>query len=133
MLVAVVLLFAICWGPFLIDNVLVAFGYIQVLHMGPLKPLRMLFALLTYLNSCVNPVVYAFLSKNFRAKFKDALCSCVGGKNGQRRRRFGPQASFQTRTTSVTRGISATTTTRTDMELDKSIVNYSETCLDDSL
>ena len=40
MLVAVVVLFAVCWGPILFNNVLVAFGVLEQLHLGWLKPMR---------------------------------------------------------------------------------------------
>jgi hypothetical protein len=40
MLVVVVVLFAVCWGPVLINNVLVAAGAIHRLNYGVLKPLR---------------------------------------------------------------------------------------------
>lgn len=40
MLVIVIVLFAVCWGPSLIDNVLVAFGKVDRLHYGHLKPMR---------------------------------------------------------------------------------------------
>ena len=66
MLVAIILLFALCWGPFLIDNTLVSFDLVNRYHYGYLKPLRQSFAIMTYANSCVNPIVYAFMSRNFR-------------------------------------------------------------------
>ena len=76
MLVSIIVLFSICWGPILIDNVLVAFGYLNKYNYGYLKYMRQAFALMSYFNSCVNPIVYAFMSKNFRDSFKYALCLC---------------------------------------------------------
>ncbi|XP_076462810.1 QRFP-like peptide receptor [Babylonia areolata] len=77
MLVAVVVLFAVCWGPILINNVLVAFGVLEQLHLGWLKPMRQLFWLLAYLNSSLNPIVYGFMSKNFRDSFRNTVWRCV--------------------------------------------------------
>nr|KAG5701192.1 hypothetical protein BaRGS_023301 [Batillaria attramentaria] len=77
MLVAVVVLFALCWGPIIINNVLVAFGVLETLHVGYLKPMRQVFWLLAYLNSCLNPVVYGFMSKNFRESFRNTVWRCV--------------------------------------------------------
>ena len=77
MLVAVIILYALCHGPCLIDNVLVAFGHVDRLHYGSLKHIRQAFAVMSYFNSCVNPIVYAFMSKNFREGFKIALCMCL--------------------------------------------------------
>ena len=101
MLVAVIVLFAICWAPSLIDNVLVAFGIVGKLNYGYLKHVRQAFALMSYFNSCVNPVVYAFMSKNFRATFKYALCSCIKGKNYGRRYAYSRQAASTTFTTNA--------------------------------
>ena len=75
-MVTIVVLFTICWGPALIDNVLVAFGVVNRLNYGHLKPMRQAFDVMSYFNSCVNPIVYAFMSKNWRKSFFTALCSC---------------------------------------------------------
>ena len=77
MLVAVVVLFAVSWGPILFNNVLVAFGVLEQLHLGWLKPMRQVFWLLAYLNSSLNPIVYGFMSKNFRESFRNTMWRCV--------------------------------------------------------
>ena len=109
MLVAVIVLFVICWTPLLIDNVLVAFRLLNRLHYGPLKPLRQAFALLAYSNSCVNPIVYAFMSKTFRESFKVALCSCLRGDayRGRAGRR-GRQMELQSNSMSFSSGRTTT-------------------------
>ncbi|KAK2156609.1 hypothetical protein LSH36_209g05011 [Paralvinella palmiformis] len=105
MLVAVIVLFVICWTPLLIDNVLVAFRVLNRLHYGPLKPLRQTFALLAYSNSCVNPIVYAFMSKTFRESFKVALCSCLRGDAYRSRvGRRGRQMELQSNSMSFSSG-----------------------------
>lgn len=73
MLVAVVLLFVICWSPYLIDNVLMSFEMLPGARTGPMKHMRIAFHLLSYINSCINPLVYGFMSRNFRRGFKAAL------------------------------------------------------------
>ena len=40
MLVAIIVLFAVCWGPTFIDDVLVTYGIIRKLTYGNLKPMR---------------------------------------------------------------------------------------------
>ena len=80
MLMVVVVLFAACWTPILVNNVLVAFKIIDYLNMGDLKPMRITFHLMSYANSCLNPFVYAFMSKNFCEGFKYAIYACVRGK-----------------------------------------------------
>ena len=73
MLVMVVSLFAICWGPILIDSILTSFGYLDAYNYGALKYTRPIMALMSYANSCINPIVYAFMSANFRNSFRRAL------------------------------------------------------------
>lgn len=93
MLALVVLLFAVCWGPVLVQNVLTAWGHLHHLHYGYLKPMRQAFFLLSYVNSCLNPVVYAFFSRNFRQSFKMAICACVKGKAFVRAYRYSVSAA----------------------------------------
>lgn len=76
MLMVIVLLFAICWGPILLNNLLVAAKVISDLHEGFLKPMRMAFHLMSYANSCVNPIVYGIMSKNFQDSLKSVLKCC---------------------------------------------------------
>ncbi|XP_076320104.1 QRFP-like peptide receptor [Tachypleus tridentatus] len=102
MLVAVVLLFIVCWAPILITNVLTAFGYIHHLNYGYLKALRTAFHLLSYFNSCINPCVYGFMSQNFRSSFKSALRTCLCA--GKRQRVRGLSSLSRTRTTSISYG-----------------------------
>ena len=75
-LVIVISLFVVCWSPVLIDNVLRAFGVVEKYNYGWLKHMRQAFSLMSYANSCVNPIVYGFMSKNFRDSFQTAVCSC---------------------------------------------------------
>lgn len=108
MLVIVIILFALCWGPTLIDNVLVSFEMVDRFHYGHLKHIRQAFVLMSYFNSCVNPIVYAFMSKNFRESFKHAIFSCLHGRTFNINQKKNRQVSFQTRTSSITfsRGVS---------------------------
>lgn len=79
MLIVVVVLFAVCWGPILINNLLVALNVLDKLHIGHLKPLRQALFILSYLNSSLNPLVYGFMSRHFRHGFRDAICVCFSG------------------------------------------------------
>ena len=103
MLVIVISLFAVCWAPVLIDNVLAAFEVVDKFNYGAIKHMRQAFSLMSYANSCVNPIVYAFMSKNFRESFKSAMCACIccvklcnsggRGQRGLRRQSFNTQNS----------------------------------------
>lgn len=80
MLIVVVIIFVLCWSPILIINVLTAFGVIPTLNYGYMKAIKTTFHLFSYTNSCVNPIIYGFMSRNFRASFKAALVKCLGCK-----------------------------------------------------
>ncbi|XP_071541886.1 QRFP-like peptide receptor [Panulirus ornatus] len=80
MLIVVVALFIVCWGPLLILNVLQALNFIPDVDVRT-KNAKIVLDLLSYFNSCMNPVVYGFMSKNFRKGFKRALCSFTSKDN----------------------------------------------------
>lgn len=78
MLIVVVVIFIACWTPILVVNVLTSFELWPILNYGHYKELKTTFHLLSYANSCVNPIIYGFMSRNFRASFRDALVKCWG-------------------------------------------------------
>lgn len=108
MLMVVVVLFAVCWTPILVNNVLIAFEHLDYLSMGYLKPLRMVFHLLSYANSCVNPFVYAFMSKNFRDGFKQSILTCIKGQAYLRRSHTIARSVTSTTRASMSNGWSMT-------------------------
>ena len=68
----VVAVFVFCWLPFYVFNVTSVTGSISTT-----PALRSTFAcvvVLGYANSCANPILYAFLSENFKKSFKNVLC-----------------------------------------------------------
>lgn len=101
MLVAVILVFVVCWAPILISNTLTAFGVFHYLNYGYMKPLRLVFYLMSYANSCINPVIYGFMSKHFRKTFYHALCTCLKSPNYTRSRLLQRQTSWQSRSTNI--------------------------------
>ncbi|XP_072098848.1 somatostatin receptor type 2-like [Mobula birostris] len=68
----VVAAFACCWLPFYIFN-LVPLG-VNVLPTQASKGVFEFIVLLSYANSCANPILYAFLSDNFKKSFQNVLC-----------------------------------------------------------
>ncbi|GLG99023.1 Uncharacterized protein GBIM_05568, partial [Gryllus bimaculatus] len=57
MLVAVVVLFVVCWAPLLVLNVLRAYGVVPANAPGAPKHAATAFHLMAYFNSCINPLV----------------------------------------------------------------------------
>uniref|UniRef100_A0A672HC89 KISS1 receptor b n=1 Tax=Salarias fasciatus TaxID=181472 RepID=A0A672HC89_SALFA len=69
MVVVMVVLFLVCWGPIQVCILLQAFG----LHNYVLYKLRIWGHCMSYSNSSVNPLVYAFMGNNFRKAFRNAF------------------------------------------------------------
>nr|XP_033790044.1 somatostatin receptor type 3 [Geotrypetes seraphini]XP_033790045.1 somatostatin receptor type 3 [Geotrypetes seraphini]XP_033790046.1 somatostatin receptor type 3 [Geotrypetes seraphini]XP_033790047.1 somatostatin receptor type 3 [Geotrypetes seraphini] len=71
MVVIVVVVFVLCWLPFYILNI------INVVHPLPEEPslfgVYFFVVVLSYANSCANPVIYGFLSSRFKQGFRRVL------------------------------------------------------------
>nr|XP_020471991.1 somatostatin receptor type 5-like [Monopterus albus] len=72
MVVIIVLVFVLCWLPFFIANI------VNLIHTIPenstTAAVYFFLVILTYVNSCANPVLYGFLSDNFKQSFQKVLC-----------------------------------------------------------
>ena len=55
MLVAVVVIYVLCWGPMLVDNVLQAYGISSHIRIGWLKYMGTIFHLMAYFNRLIIP------------------------------------------------------------------------------
>ena len=78
MIIVVVVIFAVCWAP--IQTVLVLKS-VNLYHITPLTIVIQVTAhVLAYMNSCVNPFLYAYLSENFRKAFRKVVyCRALSG------------------------------------------------------
>jgi len=96
MIVAVIIVFTVCWTPLHIVLVLKAFGKYYDHLYDSLVILNILVQCLAYSNSCLNPLLYAFFSPNFRAAFVQALSrsSFRNGREINSRRKSGSQGKF---------------------------------------
>lgn len=76
MVLVVVLVFAGCWLPFFVLNIV---NLAVVVPEEPVSTGAYFFVvILSYANSCANPVLYGFLSDNFRQSFRKVLCRRQG-------------------------------------------------------
>lgn len=70
MVVVVVAVFVLCWLPFYLLNIV----NLQVVLPGDFRGLYVFVVVLSYANSCANPILYGFLSDNFKRGFRKTLC-----------------------------------------------------------
>ena len=80
LLILVVLIFALLWLPVHIHLLLAYFGTLpeSKIYMA----ISFLWNTLAYFNSCVNPFIYNYASKEFRDAFREVMCF-VRRSNGQ--------------------------------------------------
>lgn len=97
MLIVIVIFFFLCWGPILLNNLLVALNVLDKLNTGFLKPMRMAFHLLSYSNSCVNPIVYGIMSHNFRDRLRRTLSRTTSTRSLTATSAFQSRTSFMRR------------------------------------
>lgn len=72
MVVVIVVAFVLCWLPFYVVNIV---NLISILPENSVMMGVYFFSVsLTYANSCANPILYGFLSDNFRQSFRKVLC-----------------------------------------------------------
>ncbi|XP_034670656.1 allatostatin-A receptor [Drosophila subobscura] len=71
MVVVVVLAFAICWLPIHVILVLKALDMYGGSHLSVI--IQIISHVVAYTNSCINPILYAFLSDNFRKAFRKVV------------------------------------------------------------
>ncbi|RWS04187.1 Galanin receptor type 2-like protein [Dinothrombium tinctorium] len=75
MLIFVVLIFLLCWGPRLIMNVIIKMGLNSYTHFT--YTARIACYLLSFIHSALNPFIYGFMSSNFRRM----LCKTCSKRN----------------------------------------------------
>lgn len=111
MVIVVVVIFAVCWCPIQIVLVLKSFDVYDINNTNNLI-IQISSNILAYMNSCINPILYAFLSENFRKAFhKIIACNSSGrmrSSDGRREfERTGPESTVGTcnsKTTKLTNG-----------------------------
>ncbi|XP_042866741.1 allatostatin-A receptor-like [Penaeus japonicus] len=68
MLIVVVVLFLLCWGPKLVMQMCITLGLRQFNQV--FYNFNIVFVLLPFIHCCINPIIYCFMSKNFRRSMK---------------------------------------------------------------
>ena len=73
MVTAVIVTFAACWLPTHVAFLVEAFASIDEYYRVEMVAFQIVATCLAYVNSCLNPVIYAFLSENFRQSFRELV------------------------------------------------------------
>ncbi|XP_063065302.1 somatostatin receptor type 5 [Engraulis encrasicolus] len=72
MVVVIVVVFVLCWLPFFIINIV---NLVVILpESSAMAGVYFFSVILSYANSCANPLLYGFLSDNFKQSFRKVLC-----------------------------------------------------------
>lgn len=88
MIVAVAILFCLCWLPH--HLVILCFWFGHFPFNRATYVCRLASHCLSYANSCLNPIVYALISKHFRKRFKQVFtCLFLQNKTRKKKKRFG--------------------------------------------
>ncbi|XP_039290143.1 allatostatin-A receptor [Nilaparvata lugens] len=96
MVVVVVAIFAICWCPIQVILVLKSVDRYEITNTSVM--VQIVSHVLAYMNSCVNPILYAFLSENFRKAFRKVIY-CGPDRAHMTGQINGPEKSALTKTT----------------------------------
>ncbi|XP_077460882.1 somatostatin receptor type 5 isoform X3 [Stigmatopora argus] len=72
MVMVIVLVFVLCWLPFFIINIVNLVVIIP--ESSAAAGVYFLAVILSYANSCANPLLYGFLCDNFKQSFRKVLC-----------------------------------------------------------
>lgn len=88
MIVAVAILFCLCWLPH--HLVILCFWFGHFPFNRATYACRLASHCLSYANSCLNPIVYALISKHFRKRFKQVFtCLFFQNKTRKKKKRVG--------------------------------------------
>ena len=105
MVVIVVIVFALCWAPIQLMFLIQAFSTnMELVQSNTFIQMRIPATCLAYMNSCVNPILYAFFSENFRKSFKKLLCHHKGAQPLRVEFERTQARALETRTTALNNG-----------------------------
>ncbi|CAG5123002.1 unnamed protein product, partial [Candidula unifasciata] len=71
MLITIVLVFLLCWGPKLLFSIFQRIGFNWIYNHWAYT-LKITINLLPFIHSCLNPIIYGFMSRSFRSRMKNA-------------------------------------------------------------
>ncbi|XP_010220922.1 PREDICTED: cholecystokinin receptor type A [Tinamus guttatus] len=102
MLVVIVILFFLCWTPIFSVNAWRAFDTSSADRRLSGAPISFIH-LLSYTSACVNPIVYCFMNKRFRAGFLATFACCAKQKASAARGEAGEEEEGKTTRASLSK------------------------------
>jgi len=90
MVLTVIAVYVICWLPYWLFQIIMLYASSMPAW---LMPFYQLITILSYANSAVNPILYAFLSDNFRRTFARAFGCATAAEVDRALKRTGHQQS----------------------------------------
>ena len=82
LVLTVILVYALCWLPYWVLQLTLITGLPGTGHTPYKRFIFVFCSCLTYINSAINPILYAFLSENFKKSFLKAFSCLVGRGDG---------------------------------------------------
>lgn len=104
LVIVIVFVFAVCWLPSHVVWLWVSFLGHTWQHTYAFYFLRITAHVLSYANSCVNPVIYALLSSQFREGVRRAFRCTRRGRPTLSHRRPGPRGGSRRRSSGIAIG-----------------------------
>ncbi|XP_072040465.1 gastrin-releasing peptide receptor-like [Amphiura filiformis] len=95
MVLAIIVLFAVCWFPATIVTLLFQISPSVVMTM-PMAFFRIAANMLAYSNSSLNPILLVIVSSNYRKHIGNCLCA-IKPRKGKRLRKVGRSATFSSK------------------------------------
>ncbi|NXC70998.1 GALR2 protein, partial [Anhinga anhinga] len=106
MIVAVAILFCLCWLPH--HLVILCFWFGHFPFNRATYACRLASHCLSYANSCLNPIVYALISKHFRKRFKQVF-TCLFFQNKARKKKKKKRVGKKVHVVNVGKGFTNST------------------------
>lgn len=78
LVLTVITVYVLCWLPYWVGQVILIFSSPEICYTQLHVTIFLFVSCLGYSNSAINPILYAYLSENFKKSFLKA-CVCAGG------------------------------------------------------